>query len=135
MIEIDYEAALRQNPAGVFATKDGERVRTRVFQHLFTEKGRVYFSTSSEKPVYAQMTADPNVSFCVFAADFSINLSVSGKAVFVEETELKKRALDENPQIKNIYKTPENPVFKIFYIEVEEVETFTFSEGPRKYKL
>jgi len=48
---------------------------------------------------------------------------------------LKTRALDENPPIKGIYNTPENPVFKFFYIDVEEVETFSFAEGPNSYTL
>jgi len=41
--------------------------------------------------------------------------------VFVEDIKLKARALDENPPIKGVYQTAENPIFKIFYIDVEEV--------------
>jgi uncharacterized pyridoxamine 5'-phosphate oxidase family protein len=62
-------------------------------------------------------------------------LSVNGKAVFTDDPALKARALDENPGIKGIYKTPDNPVFKIFYIAVEEIETFSFAEGPKSYKV
>jgi uncharacterized pyridoxamine 5'-phosphate oxidase family protein len=48
---------------------------------------------------------------------------------------LKTRALDENPPIKGIYNTPDNPIFKIFYIDVQEVETFSFTEGPKTYTV
>ena len=94
----------------------------------------MYFCTNSEKPVYKQLQANPNISFCTFAHNFTPVLSINGKAVFVEDMALKTKALDENPPIKGIYQTPDNPIFKIFYVDVEEVETFSFTEGPKTYK-
>jgi uncharacterized pyridoxamine 5'-phosphate oxidase family protein len=131
----DFESVLKKNPNGVLATQDGAKIRTRVFQYLFADGKKVYFSTDSEKPVYAQLKAHPQVSFCTYPADFNPVVSVNGKTVFVEDLALKTRALDENPIIKGIFKTPDNPVFKIFYIEAEEVETFSFTDGPKSYTL
>jgi len=131
---IDYKAILKRNPNGVLATQDGRGVRTRVFQYLFADGNKAYFCTSSEKPVHAQITASPDVSFCTYPQDFNPVLSIRGKAVFTEDAALKTRALEENPQIKGIYETPENPVFKLFAIEVEEIETFSFAEGPKSHK-
>lgn len=128
---IDFIKILEKNPNGVLATQDGEKLRTRVFQYLFADGNKVYFCTNSEKPVYSQLQGDSYVSFCTYPADFSVVLSINGKAVFVEDTALKARALDENPPIKELYKTPDNPVFKIFYIDVEQVDTFTFTEGSK----
>jgi uncharacterized pyridoxamine 5'-phosphate oxidase family protein len=62
-------------------------------------------------------------------------VSVNGKAVFVNDLSLKTRALDENPGIKGLYHTPDNPVFELFYIDVEEVETFSFTDGPKTYTI
>lgn len=132
---IDYAKLLAENPNGVLATRDGDAVKTRVFQYLFAEGDRVYFCTSSEKPVYAQLQANPEVSFCTYPGNFTPVVSVNGKAVFAEDAALKARALDENPGIKAIYGTPENPVFKIFYINVEEVATFSFADGPNTYTV
>lgn len=132
---IDYAALLTQAPNGVLATQDGAGLKTRVFQFLFAQDNKVYFCTSSEKPVYAQLQANPSVSFCTYPQNFSPVLSVNGKAVFVDDTALKMRALDENPGIKAIYSSPENPIFKLFYIDVKEVETFSFSDGPKVYTL
>jgi uncharacterized pyridoxamine 5'-phosphate oxidase family protein len=131
----NFEPILKENPNGVLATRDGAKVKTRVFQYLFMDGKKVYFSTGSEKPVYAQIKASPQVSFCTYSKDFSPVLSVNGKAVFVEDVGLKTRALDENPGIKGIYKNRDNPTFKIFYIEVVEIETFSFTEGPKTYTL
>ncbi len=131
----DYAAVLKANPCGVMATQDNGKIKTRVFQYLFSDGNKAYFCTSNEKPVYKQMKANPYVSFCTYAADFSPVLSVNGKAVFVNDVELKTRALDENPGIKGIYNTPDNPAFEIFYIDAEEVETFSFAEGPKIHTL
>lgn len=131
----DYVSVLKANPNGVLATKSGEKLATRVFQYLFTDGKKVYFCTNSQKPVYAQLQADPNVSFCTFPANFSPVVSVNGKAVFVEDEALKARTLDENPMIKGLYKSPDNPIFKLFYIDADEIETFSFTEGSKTYKL
>ncbi|AEF80735.1 conserved hypothetical protein [Leadbettera azotonutricia ZAS-9] len=111
------------------------KVKTRIFQFLFADGKKVYFGTSSEKPVYAQLQVNPQVSFCTYPKDFSSVVSINGKVIFVEDIKLKTRVLDENPGIKGIYKTPDNPTFKIFYIDTEEVETFSFSEGPKTHTL
>lgn len=132
---INFAEILNANPIGVFATQDGNKVRTRVFQYLFADGKKAYFSTSSEKPVFAQIQANPNVSFCTYPQNFDPVLSINGKAVFVEDNALKVRALEVNPKLKGMYRSADNPVFRIFYIEVEEVTTFSFAEGPKSYKL
>ncbi len=129
----DFAAAYEKNPSGVLATRSGEGVRTRVFQYLFADGRKVYFCTSNEKDVYKELTAHPHVSFCSYPADFAPVVSVNGKAVFVKDNALKARALDENPTIKGIYHTPDNPVFELFYIDVTSVETFSFAEGSKRY--
>jgi uncharacterized pyridoxamine 5'-phosphate oxidase family protein len=131
----NFEPILKANPNGVLATQEGTKVKTRIFQYLFADGKKVYFSTSNEKPVYTQLQANPQVSFCTYPKDFNPVISINGKAVFVEDIKLKTRALDENPGIKGIFKTPDNPIFKIFYIDTEEVETFSFSEGPKTHTL
>jgi uncharacterized pyridoxamine 5'-phosphate oxidase family protein len=132
---VNLAEILKANPVGVFATLHGEKIKTRVFQYLFADGRKVYFCTSSDKPVYEQMQSNPNVSFCSYPQDFAPVLSLSGKAVFTEDSALKTKALDENPPIKEIYKSPDNPIFKIFYIDVEEYETFSYAEGTKRYKV
>ena len=131
---IDYATIFKANPNGVLATLDGQGIKTRVFQFQFASGKKVYFCTNNEKPVYAQLKANPNVSFCV-PGDFSPVVSVNGKVVFTDDMTLKARVFDENPLIKTIYNSPDNPVFTLFYIDVEEVVTFGFSEGSKIYKL
>jgi len=132
---IDFATILTKNPVGVFATQDGDKTKTRVFQFLFADGNKVYFCTNSEKPVYNQLLKNPNVSFCTYPQDFECVLSVCGKAVLDDNIQLKQRALDENPQIKDLFGAPENQVFKLFYIDVKDVEVFSFAEGTKNYSL
>lgn len=132
---IDYIKILTENPNGVMATKDGEMIKTRVFQYLFSDGNKAYFCTNSTKPVAIQMQQHPYVSFCTNLQNFCPVLSINGKVTFSNDESLKKRALEENPSIKQIYGTENNPVFTLLYIDVEEIETFSFDEGPKKMIL
>ncbi|HEO5788759.1 TPA: pyridoxamine 5'-phosphate oxidase family protein [Streptococcus agalactiae] len=132
---IDFDAVLKKNLYGIFATVDDGRPRTRAFQYLFSDGKKVYFGTTNNKPVYQQMIKVPYISFCTHSQDYSEILSINGKVEFVDSIDLKTRAMDEYPAIKELYKTPENPIFEIFYVDVDEVETFNFNEGSRKYRI
>ncbi|MDR2390427.1 MAG: pyridoxamine 5'-phosphate oxidase family protein [Planctomycetota bacterium] len=125
----DWKAFLKGHPLGVFATAERDRPRTRVFQFLWIEGERVYFSTGASKDVAKQMRANPNVSFCVFDPAGNIVLSVDGPVTFVPDRADKERALSENAGIREIYKSADNPEFAILYIEPEKIYTFSFAGG------
>lgn len=128
---LSVEPVLKENPNGILATKNGAMLATRMFQFLFSDENKAYFCTSSQKPVYEQLKKDANVSFCTYAPKFDPVVSLNGKVHFVDDIALKDRALEENPGIKRIYKSSANEIFKLFYIAVETVNTFSFSEGPK----
>lgn len=122
----DYQTFFQANPNGVMGTVDGGEARTRTFQILWVDGDRLYFCTGNHKPVYAQMIANPKVSFTALNPTTMESVSVCGTAVFIDDPNGKKRALDENPGIKAIYKTPDNSVFELLYVEVSYVSSFTF---------
>jgi uncharacterized pyridoxamine 5'-phosphate oxidase family protein len=128
---IDIVEILKTNPKyGVLATQDGNKVKTRLFQYFHLDGNKVYFGTNNDKPVYAQLKANPNVSFCIYPKDFKPVISLNGKVVFVDYTELMKL-----PEAKN-FQTPDDPTQKIFfYIEVEEIQTFSYADGSKIYKI
>lgn len=125
----NFETFLTSNPNGVLATVENAEPRTRVFQYLWKEGSRAYFCTSNRKDVYRQLQACPKASFCTWNPQTFEVLSLDGSVHFVNDARLKAKALDENPPIKGIYQSPENPAFELFYLEVEEVRAFSFSEG------
>lgn len=132
---INFDNILKTNLYGVMTTVSEEKPKTRVFQYLFTIDNKIYFGTTNNKPIYEQLTKNPNVSYCTFSKDFNPVLSVNGRAVFDNDIKLKERAMDEYPSIKELYHSPDNPIFEIFYIDVEEYVTFSFSNGSKTFKI
>ena len=132
---IDFSNFLKENLNGIFTTVENGKPKSRAFQFLFSEGKKVYFCTENNKAVYRQIKENPNVSFCSHKADFSYVLSISGKVTFVNDISLKARALNEYPALREIFKTLDNPIFELFYVDVEEVNTFDFINGSKKEKL
>ena len=133
---IDFNKILKENLNGVLATLDGNKPKTRIMQYLFSDKNKVYIGTTNYKLVYSQMKKNPNVSFCSHSKDYTFVLSVNGKVTFIDDLKLKTRTMEEYPAIKELYKSPDNPVFEIFYIDVEEIQTFDMKNGEAKiYKI
>ncbi len=132
---MDYIKILTENPNGVMATRDNEIIKTRVFQYLFSDGNKAYFCTSSQKPVASQMKQHPYVSFCTNLQNYCPVLSINGKVTFTDDENLKKKAFTVNPSLKQIYGSEKNPVFTLLYIDIEEIETFSYDEGPKKIAL
>ena len=132
---IDFSKFLKENLNGIFTTVEDGKPKSRAFQFLFADGKKVYFCTENNKAVFRQIKENPNVSFCAHKADFSYVLSISGKATFVNDVNLKARTLDEYPALKEMFKTPNNPILELFYVDVEEVDTFDFVNGSKKEKI
>ena len=132
---IDFSNFLKENLNGIFTTVENGKPKSRAFQFLFADGKKVYFCTENNKAVFRQIKENPNVSFCAHKADFSYVLSISGKATFVNDINLKARTLDEYPALKEMFKTPNNPILELFYVDVEEVDTFDFVNGSKKEKI
>ena len=132
---IDFSNFLKENLNGIFTTVENGKPKSRAFQFLFSDGKKVYFCTENNKAVYKQIKENPNVSFCVHKPDFSYVLSISGKVTFTNDINLKEKALNKYPALKEIFKIPSNPVFELFYVDVEEVDTFDFVNGYKKEKI
>lgn len=132
---IDFSKFLKENLNGIFTTVEDGKPKSRAFQFLFADGKKVYFCTENNKAVFRQIKENPNVSFCAHKADFSYVLSISGKVTFVNDINLKARTLDEYPALKEMFKTPNNPILELFYVDIEEVDTFDFVNGSKKEKI
>jgi len=124
----DFENVLEQNPNGVLANRNGQALRTQIISFQFVEGNKVYFCTGSEKPLYQQLVQFPYVSYCAYPDDFEPVLSLNGKVIFTDDAALKERVFNGSGYasqfIKNHYQTVDNPNLKLFYIDVEEIETY-----------
>ncbi len=132
---IDYEKILQENPTGILATENGGKLDARVVRALAWQDGRVYFCTHGQRPLYAQLQANPNAVFCTHAPDYAPVLTLSGKAVFVDDRDFKIRMMEESDIVKRNYQTPDNPDYTAFCLELEEVKSFSFAEGTKRWTI
>jgi len=129
----DFNHILETYRNGVLANRDGEKLRTQIMTFSFVGENRAYFCTTSDKPLYEQLVSYPYVSYCTFPEDWEPVLSLNGKVVFVEDRAVKELALESNYFAKNNFKSVDNPLLKVFYIDVETIETYGY-EGTNIYR-
>jgi uncharacterized pyridoxamine 5'-phosphate oxidase family protein len=119
--------------AGVFhlATVDGDRARVRPFGFVMDFGGKLYFTTGNKKPVYRQLKEKPNAEICGMLPD-NRWIRLEGRAVFDGDLSAKKRAFELYPDFKNLYQTPENPDFEVFYLENPSAAVYSMTAAPEK---
>lgn len=127
---------LQENRSGVLATSQNNKPHARP-QHVHLIKdGKFYFTTANAKKAYAQLKENPYIEFVVTTEDFTI-VRISGEIKFTNDIEEKQMVIDNAPLVKKGYKTADNPLLEVFYLEHGEAsftklmsgngaETFTF---------
>jgi uncharacterized pyridoxamine 5'-phosphate oxidase family protein len=128
----EFAYILEKYRNGVLANRNGEYLRTQIITFSFAEGNKAYFCTTSNKPMYEQLVAYPYVSYCTFPEDFEPVLSINGKVVFIDDKDTIEQALESNYYAKKNFKDSNNPLLKVFCIDVEEIETYS-SDGPKVY--
>lgn len=131
----DFERFLKNNPNGTMGATDGYTVTMRFMRYLFNEDNRVFFCTNSRKRLCGLLRENPRVTFSTHQPDFGTAMSLYGTAEFCDDILLKKRLLDENSLMKDLYSSADNPDFVLFYIFVETIETFSSKDGVRTYRI
>ena len=98
------------------ATASGAQPRVRAFQYQFEQDGKLWFCTARSKDVFKQLQANPAVEICAVTQAMTW-VRVSGKVSFEDSRAVKERILSEQPLIKSIYGTADNPDFTTFCLE------------------
>lgn len=113
------------NECGVFfvSTVDGNQPKVRPFSFVMDYNGKLCFGTSNKKPVYSQLTANPNIEISATTKDLR-------KAVFCTTKDTKAKALDTMPMLEHMYSVDDD-IFEIFYLE-NAVATFCSMNGDNK---
>ena len=77
----------------------------------------------------------PYVELCVCTPKFKW-LRVSGKAVFSDDPAMKAKVLECSEMVKSMYKSADNPIFEIFYLDEAKAVLSDFSgEPPKEFTL
>ncbi|MDF2988777.1 MAG: hypothetical protein K0R50_4287 [Eubacterium sp.] len=107
---------LKENINGFLATVDDGKPRVRPFGFILEDEGKLYFCTNSTKEVYKQLQAIPYVEYSVTTKDM-LTLRINGKISFCEDIAIKEKVLNVHEPVKLGYKSANNPIFKVFYME------------------
>ncbi|AEF93206.1 pyridoxamine 5'-phosphate oxidase-related FMN-binding protein [Desulfotomaculum nigrificans CO-1-SRB] len=127
---------LNENPVLYLATigRDG-KPKVRPFQFMLEKEGKLFFCTSNKKEVYEEIKLNPYVEFSTTNQN-NVWIRISGRVKFSDDMAAKTKILEQNPLIKSIYKTPDNPIFEIFYLENVKAVIADFSgQPPKQYNL
>lgn len=122
---------LKENPIVYLATVDKGEPRVRPFQFMLEEGQRLYFCTSNIKDVYKQLKAHPSMELTTSSPKFEW-IRLRGEARFINDLSIKAKILEASPLVKSIYKTPDNPLFDVFFIERGRAIIADFSGNPPK---
>lgn len=120
---------LKENPVQYLATvgRDG-KAKCRPFMFSGEIDGKLWFCTNNQKDVYKDMLENPEIQISVSSPKYEW-IRLSGKAVFENNMDVKKICI-ENPIVKSQYKTADNPIFEVFYIENPHGLIADFSGNP-----
>ncbi|MBK1812145.1 pyridoxamine 5'-phosphate oxidase family protein [Clostridium sp. YIM B02505] len=122
---------LKENPNGVLATVDNGKPRVRPFGFIMEEQGKFYFCTNSLKEVYKQLLKVPCIEYSVITKDM-VTLRISGEISFCDDLIIKDKVLNVHEPVKLGYKSADNPIFKVFYMEHGTATISDFSGKPPK---
>lgn len=127
---------LNENPVQYLGTTDkAGKPKVRPFQFMLEKDGKLYFCISNKKEVYSEIKNNPYIEMCASSPSFAW-IRLSGRVVFSYDLSIKASILERSPLVSSIYKTPDNPVFEIFYLENAKAVIADFSgEPPKEYGL
>lgn len=120
---------LEKNYSGALATIDNGKPKVRPFGLIMEEKGKFYFCTANTKEVYKQLIKTPFIEFTATSQDMA-TIRLSGEIAFTTDISIKKRVLEKFESVRALYKSADNPVFEVFYIEHGEAVMSDFSGRP-----
>ncbi|MDO4536323.1 MAG: pyridoxamine 5'-phosphate oxidase family protein [Clostridium perfringens] len=127
---------LEENSVQYFSTIGlDNKPKVRPFQFMLEDGGKLYFCTNSEKDVFKQIENNPYVEVCVASPKFAW-IRLSGKVNFSNDMDIKKKIIESSPLVKSLYKSADNPIFEIFYLEEAKAVIADFSgNAPKEFNL
>jgi uncharacterized pyridoxamine 5'-phosphate oxidase family protein len=128
----DVVMFLKENPVQYLSSvgPDG-KPKVRPFQFMLEQDGKLFFCTSNKKDVFSQLKKQPYVELSV-SSPKAAWIRLSGRAVFSKDPGIKRKIIEGNDMVRSVYKTPENPVFEIFYLDEARAVIADFSGNPPK---
>lgn len=120
-----------ENPICTLATTEGDQPRARVLGFWFADKTGFYFQTSNKKEFPFQLKQNPLAEICFYKHEGMIGtmLRVSGKVEFVDDMQLREKALNDRPFLKSFGITIESPGLILFRIPHGQAHFWTMENN------
>lgn len=125
----EIASLLKEAGYGCLATVEGGMPRVRPFGFMFEEDGKLYFCTNCTKDVSKQLKKVPYIEYSATTKDM-VTLRLNGKVEFTEDMDKKEKVLEASPQVRGLYKSADNPIFEVFYLEHGTATIADFSGQP-----
>jgi len=126
-----------ENPICYLATAENDQPRVRALGFWFADETGFYFQTSSVKEFPNQLLVNPKAEACFYHHEGMIGtmLRISGSVEFLHDIELKEKALNDRPFLKNFGITADSPKLVIFRIAHGEASFWTMENNlkPKEY--
>lgn len=118
--------------AGTFylATVEGDQPHVRPFGAVNVFESRLYLITNNQKPVYAQLKANPKLEICAMADGKWIR--ISAESVPDSRDEAVASMLEANPSLKAMYSVGDG-IVEVFYLKNATATISSFTEAPVTY--
>lgn len=112
---------------GFLATKGTcGNARVRPMQSPLYYGGKLYACTSKKKGIYKHIQHCSSVELSAFDGKETW-IRIRADAVFEENMEAKKKMFEKYPVVQEIYKSPDNPDFAVFYFKNPSIKVQSFS--------
>lgn len=125
---------LYENSYGFLATVEDGKPRVRPFGFMLEEEGKLYFCTNSQKNVFKQLNTTPYVEYSVTSKDM-ITVRIRGEIRFTDSIETKEKIINASDIVKRGYKTADNPLLKVFYLEHGSAILVKFGNPPTNFEF
>lgn len=119
---------LKDSKVFYLATIDNDKPRVRPFGALNIYNDKLYIQTGKVKDVSKQMSINPNVEIC--AMNNGKWIRVEAKVVSDDSLEAKISMLDNNPELKSMYKA-EDPNTEVLYLTNVKTTISSFTDAPK----
>ena len=121
---------LRDHNEIAFATCEGNLPKLRIFQIMKQEGTRLYFATSSEKAVWKELQANPNVELLAYADKVSVRCV--GAVSFEVPDDIQQWIYDHNEVLPLLYTSYDKLAY--FSLNIAELDYFDLQPTPPVFK-
>ena len=127
---------ITENPGCALATMDGNQPRVRGLVPLWTGADGIYFTTARSKNLYSQLVANPKVELCFMRLKPIKGLRITGEVEFIEDIEVKSKALEERSFLKALgLERADDPNFILFRVAHGEAHFWKWENNLKEAEI